>query len=97
MGFKVREIPWEVENFYLVMTTLPLLVWRTQGSFVSSKMHAVINGDFLIYTFYLVTLTGKACISFNKKDYRGALAYYKKALRTNPGCPGENSEPVSLC
>jgi len=33
--------------------------------------------------------TGKACISFNKKDYRGALAYYKKALRTNPGCPGE--------
>ncbi|KPP59315.1 RNA polymerase-associated protein CTR9-like [Scleropages formosus] len=33
--------------------------------------------------------TGKACISFNKKDYRGALAYYKKALRTNPGCPAE--------
>ncbi|XP_053305597.1 RNA polymerase-associated protein CTR9 homolog [Spea bombifrons] len=32
-------------------------------------------------------LLGKACISFNKKDYRGALAYYKKALRTNPGCP----------
>lgn len=36
-------------------------------------------------------LTGKACISFNKKDYRGALAYYKKALRTNPGCPGEHT------
>lgn len=35
-------------------------------------------------------LSGKACISFNKKDYRGALAYYKKALRTNPGCPGKN-------
>uniref|UniRef100_A0A8C0KT72 RNA polymerase-associated protein CTR9 homolog n=1 Tax=Canis lupus dingo TaxID=286419 RepID=A0A8C0KT72_CANLU len=34
-------------------------------------------------------LLGKACISFNKKDYRGALAYYKKALRTNPGCPAE--------
>ncbi|XP_038047664.1 RNA polymerase-associated protein CTR9 homolog [Patiria miniata] len=32
-------------------------------------------------------LLGKACISFNKKDYRGALAFYKKALRTNPGCP----------
>ena len=33
---------------------------------------------------------GKACISFNKKDYKGALAYYKKALRTNPNCPGTN-------
>uniref|UniRef100_A0A8C5QGL7 RNA polymerase-associated protein CTR9 homolog n=1 Tax=Leptobrachium leishanense TaxID=445787 RepID=A0A8C5QGL7_9ANUR len=32
-------------------------------------------------------LLGKACISFNKKDYRGALAYYKKALRTSPNCP----------
>ncbi|CAB3985096.1 RNA polymerase-associated CTR9 homolog [Paramuricea clavata] len=32
-------------------------------------------------------LLGKACISFNKKDYKGALAYYKKALRTNPNCP----------
>ncbi|PIK55019.1 putative RNA polymerase-associated protein CTR9-like isoform X2 [Apostichopus japonicus] len=32
-------------------------------------------------------LLGKACISFNKKDYRAALAYYKKALRTNPNCP----------
>jgi len=33
------------------------------------------------------SLLGKACISFNKKDYRGALAYYKKALRTNSTCP----------
>lgn len=32
-------------------------------------------------------LLGKACLSFNKKDYRGALAFYKKALRTNPKCP----------
>ena len=32
--------------------------------------------------------SGKACIAFNKKDYKGALAFYKKALRTNPNCPG---------
>nr|XP_058951726.1 RNA polymerase-associated protein CTR9 homolog isoform X1 [Pocillopora verrucosa] len=32
-------------------------------------------------------LLGKACISFNKRDYKGSLAYYKKALRTNPNCP----------
>ena len=35
------------------------------------------------------TTAGKACIAFNKKDYKAALAFYKKALRTNPGCPGE--------
>ncbi|GFY42850.1 RNA polymerase-associated protein CTR9 homolog [Trichonephila inaurata madagascariensis] len=33
------------------------------------------------------SLLGKACIAFNKKDYRGALSLYKKALRTNPRCP----------
>lgn len=33
------------------------------------------------------SLLGKACIAFNKKDYRGALTFYKKALRTNPNCP----------
>ncbi|XP_035231695.1 RNA polymerase-associated protein CTR9 homolog, partial [Stegodyphus dumicola] len=33
------------------------------------------------------SLLGKACIAFNKKDYRGALSLYKKALRTNPNCP----------
>lgn len=33
------------------------------------------------------SLLGKACIAFNKKDYRGALAFYKKTLRTNPNCP----------
>lgn len=33
------------------------------------------------------SLLGKACIAFNKKDFRGALAFYKKALRTNPNCP----------
>ena len=33
------------------------------------------------------SLLGKACIAFNKKDYRGALTFYRKALRTNPNCP----------
>jgi RNA polymerase-associated protein CTR9 len=33
------------------------------------------------------SLLGNACIAFNKKDFRGALQFYKKALRTNPGCP----------
>lgn len=33
------------------------------------------------------SLLGKACIAFNNRDYRGALLYYKKALRINPNCP----------
>merc|ERR1719210_2118173 len=32
------------------------------------------------------SLLGKGCIAYNKKDYRGALAFYKKALCTNPRC-----------
>ena len=35
------------------------------------------------------SLLGKACIAFNKKDFRGALAFYKKALRENPNCPAD--------
>ena len=37
-------------------------------------------------------LLGKACIAFNKKDYKGALAFYKKALRINPQCPGTGGD-----
>ena len=53
-----------------------------------------INSDIFLSIVFLYqssnnipSLLGKACIAFNKKDYRGALAYYKKALRTNPTCP----------
>lgn len=50
-----------------------------------AQFHFVLNQS----TNNIPALLGKACISFNKKDYRGSLAYYKKALRTNPGCPAE--------
>ncbi|CAG9839945.1 unnamed protein product [Diabrotica balteata] len=36
---------------------------------------------------YYVQKANKACIAYNRKDYRAALAFYKKALRTNPNCP----------
>lgn len=42
--------------------------------------------NFVLNKFLFIV--GKACISFNKRDYKGSLAYYKKALRTNPNCPG---------
>ena len=43
------------------------------------------------------SLLGKACIAYNKKDYRGALAFYKKALRTNPNCPASVRLGLGLC
>ena len=33
------------------------------------------------------SLLGKACIAFNKKDFQGALAFYKQALLANPSSP----------
>merc|ERR550517_2156183 len=43
------------------------------------------------------SLLGKACIAFNKKDFKGALAFYKKALRTNPACPASVRLGMGLC
>jgi len=43
------------------------------------------------------SLLGKACISFNKKDYKGALSYYKRALRTNPSCPADVRLGMAQC
>jgi RNA polymerase-associated protein CTR9 len=35
-------------------------------------------------------ILGKACIAFNRKDYKTALGLYKKALRERPtNCPGQ--------
>ncbi len=43
------------------------------------------------------SLLGKACIAFSKKDFRGALAFYKKALRTNPNCPANVRLGMAHC
>ena len=40
---------------------------------------------------------GKACISFNKKDYKSALTFYKKALRINPNCPANVRLGIGHC
>ncbi|XP_018008895.1 RNA polymerase-associated protein CTR9 homolog isoform X3 [Hyalella azteca] len=36
-------------------------------------------------------------MAFNKKDYRGALAFYKKALRTAPNCPAAVRLGIGHC
>ncbi|RWS11596.1 RNA polymerase-associated protein CTR9-like protein [Dinothrombium tinctorium] len=43
------------------------------------------------------SLLGKACIAFNKKEYRPALAFYKKALRHNPYCPADVRLGIGHC
>jgi len=47
----------------------------------------LLNANYFQASNNIPSLLGKACIAFNKKDFRGSLAYYKKALRTNPSCP----------
>lgn len=40
---------------------------------------------------------GKANIAYNKQDYKGALAYFKKALRFNPNLPAEVRMGLAHC
>lgn len=40
---------------------------------------------------------GKACIAFNKKDYKLALQFYKKALMSKPDCPAEVRLGIGHC
>jgi len=42
-------------------------------------------------------LLGKACIAFNRKDYTGALTYYKKVLRSIPNCPADIRLGLAHC
>ena len=43
------------------------------------------------------SLLGKACIAYNKKDFKLALTFYKKALRTSPNCPAFVRYGMGLC
>lgn len=66
----------------------------------SDKMdQANAQFDFVLNTDAnnLPALIGKACISFNKKDYKGALNIFKKALRINPNAPASVRLGLGLC
>ncbi|CAL1299310.1 unnamed protein product [Larinioides sclopetarius] len=53
--------------------------------------HAEAQFDFVLNQSInnIPSLLGKACIAFIKKDFRGALALYKRVLRNNPKCPAD--------
>ncbi|XP_076114425.1 RNA polymerase-associated protein CTR9 homolog [Mytilus galloprovincialis] len=82
----------------LLYTTADKIIMYDQNHLLGRAYFCLLEGDKMDqadaqFNFVLgqanniPSLLGKACIAFNKKDYRGALAYYKKALRTNPSCP----------
>ncbi|XP_067654573.1 RNA polymerase-associated protein CTR9 homolog isoform X2 [Haliotis asinina] len=83
----------------LLYTTADKIIMYDQNHLLGRAYFCLLEGDKMDqadaqFNFVLnqssnniPSLLGKACIAFNKKDYRGALAYYKKALRTNPNCP----------
>ncbi|PSN41501.1 RNA polymerase-associated protein CTR9 [Blattella germanica] len=83
----------------LLYTTADKIIMYDQNHLLGRAYFCLLEGDKMEqadaqFNFVLnqspnniPSLLGKACIAFNKKDFRGALAFYKKALRTNPSCP----------
>uniref|UniRef100_A0A8W8N0T7 Tetratricopeptide repeat protein 21A/21B fourth ARM domain-containing protein n=1 Tax=Magallana gigas TaxID=29159 RepID=A0A8W8N0T7_MAGGI len=83
----------------LLYTTADRIIMYDQNHLLGRAYFCLLEGDKMEqadaqFNFVLgqannniPSLLGKACIAFNKKDYRGALAYYKKALKTNHNCP----------
>ncbi|XP_071862443.1 RNA polymerase-associated protein Ctr9 [Bombus fervidus] len=83
----------------LLYTTADKIIMYDQNHLLGRAYFCLLEGDKMDqadaqFNFVLnqsqnniPSLLGKACIAFNKKDYRGAIAFYKKALRTNPNCP----------
>ncbi|XP_052800522.1 RNA polymerase-associated protein CTR9 homolog [Mya arenaria] len=83
----------------LLYTTADKIIMYDQNHLLGRAYFCLLEGDKMDqadaqFNFVLgqsanniPSLLGKACIAFNKKEFRGALAYYKRALRTNPDCP----------
>ncbi|VEN35073.1 unnamed protein product [Callosobruchus maculatus] len=83
----------------LLYTTADKIIMYDQNHLLGRAYFCLLEGDKMDqadaqFNFVLnqspnniPSLLGKACIAYNKKDYRAALAFYKKALRTNPNCP----------
>nr|CAD7595522.1 unnamed protein product [Timema genevievae] len=83
----------------LLYTTADKIIMYDQNHLLGRAYFCLLEGDKMEqadaqFNFVLnqlpnniPSLLGKACIAFNKKDFRGSLAFYKKALRTNPNCP----------
>uniref|UniRef100_A0A5K3FBW5 TPR_REGION domain-containing protein n=2 Tax=Mesocestoides corti TaxID=53468 RepID=A0A5K3FBW5_MESCO len=58
-----------------------------------SQLNFVLNRQTLHVPAYL----GKACIAFNKQEYKNALGFYRKALRLQPNCPASVRLGIGHC
>lgn len=88
----------EAANLY---TTADKIVMYEQNHLLGRAYFCLLEGDKVDqadaqFNFVLNStpssipaILGKACIAFNKKEYRAALAFYKKALRMNANCPAD--------
>ena len=95
---KKREFFQKATNLY---TSADKIVMYDQNHLVGRAYFCLLEGDKMDqadaqFNFVLnqtpnniPSLLGKACIAFNKKEFRPALTFYKKALRTNPRCPAD--------
>lgn len=93
---KKRDLFTKATDLY---TTADKIIMYDQNHLLGRAYFCLLEGDkmeqadaqfnFVLNqsTNNIPSLLGKACIAYNKKDFRGALAFYKKALRTNPNCP----------
>ena len=91
----------------LLYTTADKIIMYDQNHLLGRAYFCLLEGDKMDqadqqFNFVLSqsqnnipSLLGKACIAFSKKDYKNALAFYKKALRTNPGCPASVGDRFS--
>ncbi|CAG7835863.1 unnamed protein product [Allacma fusca] len=93
----------------LLYTTADKIIMYDQNHLLGRAFFCLLEGDKMEqadaqFNFVLgqlpsciPALLGKACIAYNKKEYRGALAFYKKALRTNPNCPADVRVGLGHC
>lgn len=95
---KKRELFQKATHLY---TTADKIVMYDQNHLLGRAYFCLLEGDKIDqadaqFNFVLNStdksvpaLLGKACISFNKKEYKPALSFYKRALRANPNCPAD--------
>ncbi|KAH7730110.1 hypothetical protein AAVH_02602 [Aphelenchoides avenae] len=62
-----------------------------------AQFNFVLNQPSINPSLSIPAMMGKACIAFNKKDYKTALFYYKKCLRVNPNCPADVRVGIGYC
>ncbi|CAK9294486.1 unnamed protein product [Gordionus sp. m RMFG-2023] len=93
----------------LLYTTADKIIMYDQNHLLGRAYFCLLEGDKMDqadaqFTFVLnqsptniPSMLGKACYCFFKREYKAALAFYKKAMRTNPKCPADVRLGLAHC